>query len=147
MDTSAEVIIPPDKHVVFFDGVCNLCNSSVDFIIGKDPDALFVFVSLQSPLAHRLVPPQLTGETGQKADSILVRTNKGQWLNKSSAALFIATHLKGWPSLLTVFKIIPQPVRDLIYDVIAKNRYRVFGQASVCRMPTPELAKRFPGTS
>jgi len=124
--------------VILFDGVCNLCNKSVDFIIRKDKNEYFRFGALQksSDLMNKYkIDPQYLNS--------LVLIEKGKVYYKSSAALRIAKKLEGaWP-LLYSFILVPQFIRDPVYNVIANNRYRWFGKGNSCRLPTPEEAKRF----
>lgn len=127
-----------NKDIIFFDGVCNLCNGAVNFIIDRDPKHKFQFASLQSAKAKELLP-----ERAFDVDSILLLRNDGQLLKKSSAALEIAKNLSGGWFLLYVFKIVPTFIRDAVYDLIAKNRYKWFGKLDSCRVPTPDLQERF----
>lgn len=138
MDTTAEV--SNKTRIIFFDGVCNLCNSSVNYVIDHDKKKKFSFASLQSDLARDLLGN--LGVDSQKLESIVLK--KGDKIyRKSSAAIEIAREMDGlWP-VLYVFKLVPAFVRDFIYDFIAKNRYRWFGKQDSCRMPTPELKERF----
>lgn len=132
---------PPEHHaVIFFDGVCNLCNSSVNFIIDRDPNGYFRFAALQSDAAARRLPAH--GITPEALES-LVLLEDGACYRRSSAALRIARRLGGaWP-LLYVFVLVPRPLRDAVYDWIAAHRYRWFGRRDTCRVPTPELRARF----
>lgn len=139
MGSSPQINIPVGKHLLFFDGVCNLCNNSVDFIISRDPDHKFIFESLQSDNAINFIPTGLA----ENLNSIILRTSDGNWLYKSDAALFIASRLKGWPKYMIVFKWLPTFLRDFIYHLVAKNRYKYFGKMDSCRIPTPELRLRF----
>lgn len=126
--------------LLLFDGVCNLCNSSVQFIIKRDPKGTFRFAALQSALGQKeLQHYQL------KADSLesIVLILDGKVWQRSNAALEIARRLSGlWPALY-IFKIIPHFIRDWMYDLIANNRYRWFGRQDQCMIPTPELKSRF----
>ncbi|MCF8258105.1 MAG: thiol-disulfide oxidoreductase DCC family protein [Flavobacteriales bacterium] len=126
--------------ILLFDGVCNLCNGTVHFVIARDPEARIHFASLQSEFAT-----QRFGENGiakEYLDSIVLLEN-GQVFYKSTAALRLTRYLSGgWP-MLRVLLIIPRPLRDLIYDWIAANRYRWFGKQESCWVPTPELRSRF----
>lgn len=132
--------IPTGKSVVLFDGVCNFCNSSVNFIIDRDPAQHFVFTALQEPVGQQIL--QDFGLRTEDFDSIVLVKN-GKIYQKSSAALQIARGLNGlWP-LFFGFWIIPSFVRDVFYDILARNRYRWFGRQESCRMPTPELKTRF----
>ena len=124
---------------ILFDGVCNLCNSSVNFIIDRDRGA-FKFASLQSSEAQNLL--QKSGIDSRKLESIVLVENDAVY-NKSTAALRIAGYLKGlWP-VAKVFLILPRVIRDFLYDIIARNRYKWFGKQDACRIPTPELRHRF----
>ncbi|HYE60862.1 MAG TPA: thiol-disulfide oxidoreductase DCC family protein [Phycisphaerales bacterium] len=123
--------------VVLFDGVCNLCTSSVQFIVRRDPEGRFRFAPLQSEAARGLL-----GETSERPDSIaLVEGGRVYW--KSTAALRIARRLGGLWRVLYVLIVVPRPVRDWVYNIIARNRYRWFGKQDACMMPTPELRARF----
>ncbi len=126
--------------LVLFDGVCNLCNNSVNFIIDRDPEAYFKFAALQD----EAVKPLLTRYdlSSEYLDSIVL-VEAGQCYRNSTAALRIARRLKsGWP-LFYAFIMVPRPLRDVVYKWIARNRYRWFGKRDTCRIPTPELRARF----
>lgn len=130
-----------DNPVILFDGVCNLCNASVNFVIDRDPDGLFQFAALQSQFAAGLVD---TYGVGQGLDTIVL-VESGKVYDRSTAALRIAKRLKGpWP-LLYAGIVIPKVLRDAIYRFIARNRYRWFGQTEACRVPTADLQARFLG--
>lgn len=132
----------PITPVILFDGVCNLCNGSVLFIIKRDPRAQFRFASLQSEFGQEQLRRFMLPTT--EMNSVLLLAD-GKLYQKSSAAIKIAGRLTGgWP-LLTIFKIFPTPVRDAVYDWIARNRYRWFGKREACMIPTPELKSRFIG--
>jgi len=130
----------PDSPLVLFDGVCNLCNASINFIIDRDTKGLFRFASLQSDLgfslrkAFDLVEPEM--------DSVVLIMG-GRAYTHSDAALTIAKHLDGAWSLLFGFIVFPRFLRDGVYRFIARNRYRWFGKSESCRVPTPELRARF----
>jgi predicted DCC family thiol-disulfide oxidoreductase YuxK len=128
--------------IVLFDGVCNLCNGSVQFILKRDPQARFRFASLQSEAGRKLM-----AEHGLDPDALssVVVIEDGQAWKESSAGLRIARHLPGAWKLLRVFKVIPRPLRDAVYRLIARNRYRWFGKTEACWLPTPELKARFLG--
>ena len=128
------------KAVIFFDGVCNLCNSSVQLIIKKDKKGAFLFASLQSEFAKNNLPASLNNEGDFKS---IVLLDGDQLRIKSSAALTIAKTLSGlWP-LLYVFIIIPKFIRDFVYDIIARNRYNWFGKKDQCMIPSKQLQSRF----
>ncbi|MGB3465330.1 MAG: thiol-disulfide oxidoreductase DCC family protein [Cyclobacteriaceae bacterium] len=131
-----------EYKVIFFDGVCNLCNSSINFIIDRDKNTVFRYAPLQSDYARELLEP--LGVDTDKLESILLYDD-GKVYSKSSAALKISKHLSGGWSFLSVFLIIPKFIRDVIYDIIARNRYKWFGKKNECRIPTPELKSLFVG--
>ena len=115
-----------------------ICNGAVNFIIDRDPKVNFQFASLQSSKAKQLVPERFLS-----ADSIILLTREGQIFTKSTAALKIAKDLSGAWFLLSAFMILPRFIRDSVYDLIAKNRYKWFGKTDSCRVPTPDLKERF----
>lgn len=128
------------NQIILFDGLCNLCNGSVQFIINRDAKKQFRFASLQSSFGnHQLHKFGLA--TNQLYSIILIK--EGRYLQKSNAALEIARNLDGlWPAIY-LFKIVPRFLRDWAYDCIAKNRYSWFGKKDSCMIPTPELKSRF----
>ncbi|HET6567506.1 MAG TPA: thiol-disulfide oxidoreductase DCC family protein [Rhodothermales bacterium] len=129
-----------NRSVVLFDGVCNLCNGAVNFIIDRDPDGRFAFAPLQSAPAHSLLAAH---DLPADALDSLVLIEGGRAYVRSEAALRIARRLKGgWP-LFYGFTIVPRFVRDQVYDWVAAHRYRWFGKQGACRLPTPELRARF----
>jgi predicted DCC family thiol-disulfide oxidoreductase YuxK len=126
--------------VILFDGVCNLCNASVLFVIDRDPRGQFAFAPLQSEYGSSLL--RTYGYRGDALTTVLLIEDERIY-DRSTAALRIARRLSGlWP-LLSVFRIVPRPVRDLAYDWLARHRYRWFGRTDACRVPTPELRSRF----
>lgn len=128
------------QHIVLFDGVCNLCNSGVQFIIKKDKRNLFKFAPLQSAFGQELLKKY---QISTASMDTFVYVNKDKAYIKSTAALKIAKELKrGW-QIFYVFIIIPTFLRNFIYDLIAKNRYRWFGKKESCMVPTPELKAKF----
>lgn len=128
------------KHIILFDGDCNFCNASVQFIIKRDPSAHFQFTSLQSEKGYAL--KKQFGIAENEDSIVLIKKNKGY--TKSSAALRIAKKLDGLWHLLFLFILVPRPIRDGIYKYIAKNRYKWFGKKEdTCQLPPPEMRKRF----
>ena len=126
--------------VVLFDGVCNLCSNSVQFIIKRDPKARFKFASLQSAFGQTELR-RFNLNPAQLHSIILVQGDK--YLERSNAALEIARLLSGaWP-ICYAFKIVPRFLRDPVYNWIARNRYRWFGKKNECWLPTPDLRERF----
>lgn len=131
---------PASHPIVLFDGVCNLCNHSVNFIIDRDPDGYFKMAALQDEAVQPLLAR--FGLSSNYLDSIVL-IERGTCYRESTAALRIARRLRGrWP-LCYAFIVIPRPLRDLVYGWIARNRYRWFGKQDTCRLPTPELRMRF----
>ncbi|MHC0039563.1 thiol-disulfide oxidoreductase DCC family protein [Pseudoneobacillus sp. C159] len=127
------------RRIILFDGVCNFCEGSVLFIIRRDPVGHFRFASLQSETGEKL-----RNEFGmEKQLESLVLIEDNQYYKKSTAALNICRSLKGAWRLLVIFLIIPAPIRDYFYDIIAKNRYKWFGKKDKCMIPSPEIRSRF----
>ncbi len=126
--------------VILFDGVCNLCNSSVQFIIKHDKKGIFRFASLQSEFGKKII--QQFDLANKNIDSVMLLENNAIKL-KSTAALQIAKRLSGIYSALYGFIIVPRFIRDSVYDFIARNRYRWFGKQESCMIPQPELKKLF----
>lgn len=139
--TASESSLPDDDHaIVFFDGVCNLCNGAVNFIIDRDPEGYFRFAPLQSDVAQRHLDE--TSKSAGELDTIVL-LERGNAYMRSTAALRIARKLsRPWP-LLFLAIVVPHPLRDAAYNWIANNRYGWFGRRDQCRMPTPELKDRF----
>lgn len=128
----------PDA-IVLFDGVCNLCNSSVQFIIKRDPNGYFRFASLQSEAGQAYLRKyNLDGYN----NSIVFIENNRVYL-RSDAALQISKSLSGAWKVFYVFKLLPRSLRDPVYNFIAKNRYKWFGKKDSCMIPTPEMKSRF----
>jgi predicted DCC family thiol-disulfide oxidoreductase YuxK len=128
------------EAVILFDGVCNLCNGAVNFIIDRDTQNTFKFASLQSDTARELLKD--ASIKPENLDSI-VMIHDGQVFTKSAAAFRIANYLSGGWILLRIFSVLPLLITDGVYDIIAKNRYSWFGKRDVCRIPTPALKNRF----
>ncbi|MFN3849283.1 MAG: thiol-disulfide oxidoreductase DCC family protein [Spirosomataceae bacterium] len=126
--------------IILFDGVCNLCNAFVNFVIDRDSKKQFKFAALQSPEGQRVLE-QYNLQTSDFQTVVLLKEN--QIYKKSDAALTVAKHLDGFWKYAYIFKILPRFFRDFCYDFIARNRYRFFGKKDVCRIPTPELKERF----
>jgi len=134
-------MIPKGKKIVLFDGVCNLCNSAVTLIIKHDKNDIFRFAPLQSTTGKQLAAEhKIALDT---IDSILLIDPNIGYDHKSTAALKIAKHLSGGYPLLAIFLILPKAFRDVVYDFIARNRYRWFGKKESCMIPTPELKSLF----
>lgn len=133
--------LPSNKKIILFDGVCNLCNSAVQFVIQYDKKDVFRFVALQSELGQEIL--MHIGINPMNIDSIILYEPGIAYYYKSSAAIEIARSLGGYLHFGTVFRIIPTEIRNQLYDYIAKNRYKWFGKKESCMIPTPELKAKF----
>ncbi len=119
------------RNVVFFDGVCHLCNGFVDAVISRDPQHRFLFAPLQGSTAEALLPPH----DREKLDTVIYYES-GRIYHRSAAVLKILSGLGGVYSLSRLGWIIPGFIRDILYKLVAKNRYSWFGQRDFCRLPT-----------
>ncbi|MFO8147044.1 MAG: thiol-disulfide oxidoreductase DCC family protein [Gillisia sp.] len=133
--------LPKDKKIILFDGVCNLCNNSVNFIIEHDKKDVFRFASLQSEIGRKLTSER--GIDSDELDSIVLIEPGVAYFKKSTAALEISKELSGGYSMLKYFSFFPEGLRDGVYDLIANNRYKWFGKKDSCMIPTPELKAKF----
>jgi predicted DCC family thiol-disulfide oxidoreductase YuxK len=128
------------KGIIIFDGYCNFCSGAVLFIIKRDQKAYFTFTASQTPEGQDVLGSYGLGELARHS---IVLVEKGRVYRKSTAALRIARRLSfGWP-LLYGFILLPRSFRDPIYDLIARNRYRIFGMRDQCFLPEPEIRDRF----
>ena len=129
-----------DQAIVLFDGVCNLCEGVVRFIVRHDPDSRFRFAPLQSEPARRLLEKH-----GLPTDTVdtFVLVEGSRCLTRSDAALAVVRHLPGAWRMLRVLVVVPRPLRDWAYTIVVRNRYRWFGRKQSCMVPTPELTSRF----
>ena len=128
-----------DDYIVLFDGECHFCNRSVQFIINRDDHTIFKFASQQSDVGQRLMKKH---RIPNDANSLIFVTPDRAYI-KSTAALQIARRLNGLCKLFFAGIIIPRPLRDFVYDLIAKNRYRLSRQMGNCPISSPEMRKRF----
>ena len=128
------------KPIILFDGICNLCNGAVQFIIKHDPEKKFLFTSLQSDAGQQLLKEYKL--PSENFNSFLLLQDD-TILSKSTAALKVASQLKSAWKLLYIFIIVPKFIRDAVYSYIAANRYKWFGKKDNCMIPTPELQARF----
>lgn len=129
------------EPIVLFDGVCNLCQATVQFIIKRDPDKRFRFASLQSAVAQQLLAAR--NHPDQSLSSVLL-LDDGRVYRKSAAALAIARQLNGpWPYLYYLGAWVPRCIADRVYDFIGTRRYRWFGRQAACWVPDDDLASRF----
>jgi len=129
-----------EQGIILFDGVCNLCNSSVQFVIRHDPAAKFLFAPQQGSTGAELLKKYDFQENNVNS---FVLIQNGKAYTKSTAALKVAWQLKGAIRLMYLFMIIPAFIRNAVYTLIANNRYKWFGRRESCMLPTPELQKRF----
>ncbi|MDQ6845411.1 MAG: thiol-disulfide oxidoreductase DCC family protein [Bacteroidota bacterium] len=130
----------PHKSIILFDGVCNLCNGAVQFVIKRDKHNSIQFAPLQTETAHKLLADHHL-PIGEMQSFILIEN--GNAYTRSTAALRVCRYLKGlWPLMYGLI-IVPKFIRDGIYNWIARNRYRWFGQKNECMIPTPELQSKF----
>lgn len=127
-------------NVLVFDGMCNLCSQSVLFIIKRDKQAVFRFAPLQSEAGRHLLKQY--GIDPGNVDSLLLIKDGNAYI-KSEAALRLVKELQGSWKFLSVFTVIPKPIRDWLYDLVAKNRYKWFGKKDACIVPTEDIKTRF----
>lgn len=127
-----------DQPILFFDGHCNLCNSTVDFLIKRDPEGLLKFAPLQGETAQKCLPSELTQSLGT-----VVFWREGQAYIRSRAIFQVAKLLKGSLALLLPFQILPTFLTDSVYRMVAKHRYRIFGKKDTCRIPTKKERAHF----
>jgi len=128
------------EALILFDGVCNFCNSSVQFVIKHDAAGYFKYAPLQGKNGQRIL-----AENNMPISDFdtFILSEQGRIYQKSTAALRVARKLNGlWP-LLYVFIIVPPFIRNFFYGLIAKNRYKLFGKKDACMIPSPEIRSRF----
>ena len=128
---------PAEQSIVFFDGVCGLCNWSVDFLLRRDRDAIFQFAPLQGETAERLLTPE-----ERDLNSIVFRDGQQTFRHSAAVVRLLWKLPQPWSTLGTALWLIPKPIRDLGYFLTSKYRYRLFGKHDVCRMPKEGEAKR-----
>ncbi|KRD10443.1 thiol-disulfide oxidoreductase [Flavobacterium sp. Root901] len=133
--------LPKNKKIILFDGVCNLCNGAVQFIVKHDKKDIFRFAALQSDLGKEIC--NYIGVDQTKIDSIIFYNPGVAYYYKSTAVIEIAEELGGFYSLLLIFKIFPEKLRNYLYDYISKNRYKWYGKKESCMIPTPEIKAKF----
>ncbi|MEM7486182.1 MAG: thiol-disulfide oxidoreductase DCC family protein [Bacteroidota bacterium] len=132
-----------EKKIILFDGVCNLCNGVIQFIIKRDKKDIFRYAALQSETGIRLT--QERGIDTSKIDSFILIEPGVAYFTKSDAALRIGQDFGGLWKILAIFTWIPTSFRNVVYDFVARNRYRWFGRKDACMIPTPELQAKFLG--
>tara|TARA_R110001583_G_scaffold135293_1_gene287056 strand:- start:195 stop:596 length:402 start_codon:yes stop_codon:yes gene_type:complete len=130
-----------NKKIILFDGVCNLCNRSVQFVIKHDKKDEFRFATLQGEIGKQLVRERhIDTDT---VDSIILIEPGIAYYTKSTAALKIGASFGGAWKLLNVLNLIPSSLSDIVYDFVARNRYKWYGKKDACMIPTPELKAKF----
>ena len=127
------------KRIILFDGECNLCNSSVQFILKRDPNGKFHFTSLQGKIGQGLLKKH--GQEMAVNSFVLIEDEK--LYLKSNAALRVCRQLNGLWKLFTIFQVVPPFVRDFVYDIVAANRYKWFGRNESCLLPSSKWKDRF----
>jgi predicted DCC family thiol-disulfide oxidoreductase YuxK len=132
---------PKGKKIILFDGFCNLCDASVQYVIKHDKKDIFRFVAIQSDLGQKLL--NHIGINSKNIDSVVLYEPGVAYYYKSSAAIIIANNLSGLFTLATLFKLIPTKIRNLVYDYVAKNRYKWYGKKEQCLLPTEPLKGKF----
>lgn len=133
--------LPLEKKIILFDGVCNLCEASIVYVIKHDKKDIFRFVALQSDLGQRIV--KHIGINSNHIDSVILYEPGVAYYYKSSAALEIAKGLSGIFTWTTLFQILPTVLRDYVYDYVAKNRYKWYGKKQECLVPNKEIVSKF----
>lgn len=133
--------LPKDKKIILFDGVCNLCDKTVQFIIKHDRKDVFRFVPIQSDLGQEIISH--IGIDISKTDSIIFYEPGHAYYCKAQAAIKIAKELGGIYSLMGVFSVLPNWLSDKVYDYVARNRYKWYGKKDECMIPTPEMRAKF----
>lgn len=133
----------PTSKIILFDGVCNLCNNSVQFVIKRDKKNIFRYAALQSEVGQKLTKER--GIDTSTVDSIILIEPGVAYYTKSTAALEIGKTFGGGYKVLGLFQWIPETLRNWVYDFVARNRYKWFGKREECMVPTPELKAKFLG--
>ena len=129
------------KKIILFDGVCNLCNSTVQFVIREDKEDVFRFAPLQSELGQRLIRERAINT--KEIDSIILIEPDIAYYTKSDAALQIGKSLKRYRTLSRFLMLFPEGLRNFAYDFVARNRYKWYGKKDACMIPSPELKAKF----
>lgn len=128
------------SDIILFDGICNMCTASVQFIMKRDPKKTFRFASLQSTVANKLL---IEHKIFKDINSIILITEDGRVFEKSTAVLRIASKIKGLWKLFAILLVIPPFIRNAVYQFVAKHRYNWFGKKEKCMIPTQEQKERF----
>jgi predicted DCC family thiol-disulfide oxidoreductase YuxK len=134
-------MVDSTKKIILFDGVCNLCNGAVQFIIKRDHNDMFRFAALQSESGRKLLAERNIDT--EDIDSIILIEPNVAYYTKSTAALEIGENLKGLRTLSYILLWLPESFRDIVYDIVAKNRYKWYGKKDSCIIPSEELKNKF----
>jgi predicted DCC family thiol-disulfide oxidoreductase YuxK len=134
------MVVPVREPLILFDGVCNLCNAWVRFVVRRDPDGIFRFVAQQSPIGQAISAEHLSGAS-QLSSVILIEDNS--IYTESDAVLQILARLRAPWSWIALLRIIPRPARDACYRFIVRHRYQWFGRTEVCQIPSADVRSRF----
>lgn len=132
-NVDSEAKSDPERQIVFFDGVCALCNGSVNFLMKRDGHSRLKFAPLQGTTAATVLPVQ-----DQQLNSIVVYDGTHCWRSSSAIVRILWSLPQPWPVLGTLLWFVPKPLRDFGYGLVARSRYRLFGKHETCRMPTEE---------
>lgn len=132
--------LPKDKKIILFDGVCNYCNDKINYIIKNDKQDIFRFVAIQSEKGQEII--KYLG-INSSVDSIILYEPGFAYYIKSEAVFRIIKHLSSSVRLLLIFNFIPTRIKNIFYDIIAKNRYNWYGKKESCMMPTEEIKRKF----
>ena len=132
--------LPQDKKILLFDGVCNYCNDKVNFIIKNDTNDVFRFIALQSETGQKIITYLGIDKT---IDSIILYEPGYAYFIKSEAVFRVVKHLSSSVKLLLLLNFIPTSIKNLIYDFIAKNRYKWYGKNEQCMIPSEEIIRKF----
>ena len=130
-----------NKKIILFDGVCNLCNSSVQFAIKRDENDIFRYAAIQSEAGEKLLAERNI-DTNEIDSIILIEPNIAYY-TKSTAALEIGKDLKGLRTISSILLWLPESFRNIVYDFVAANRYKWYGKKEACMVPTEELKSKF----
>ncbi len=132
--------LPKDKKIVLFDGVCNYCNDKINFIIKNDNQDVFRFVALQSETGQKIIKHL---GIDSSLDSIILYEPRYAYFIKSEAVFRIIKYLSSSVRLLLVFNFVPTSIKNIFYDIIARNRYNWYGKKESCMMPTEDVKRKF----
>jgi len=133
--------LPKDKKIILFDGVCNLCDATVQRVIEHDKKDVFRFAAIQSEIGRQIISH--IGIDITKTDSIILYEPGHAYYYKAEAAMKIAKQMGGWYSIVGWFSFLPEWISNGMYDYVARNRYKWYGKKNECMIPTPELKAKF----